>query len=183
MTEPRQLAVVREYLELIDALRARAMDLNVSRQEIDALSGLQPGYTSKLLGPVPIKKLGLGSLGPMLQALGLALAVVEDGDTSARYTARMPNRKHRMPAFGEHDLITYRKTRRALRKAARLGAKMRNEKLSGKKRSKLAKRAARVRWARKRKAERRARLAARAAKALQVAHPAPCASQSPLPNG
>lgn len=183
MSEPRQIAVVREYSELVDALRARALELNVSRSEIDAVSGLQSGYAAKLLAPVPIRNIGPMSFGPLLQALGLSLIVVEDQGSKERFVDRMPNRRHRMPSFGEHDIIEYRKTRRALRKAGRLGAKKRNENLSEKRRQKLARNAARSRWRRIRETQRRAKAAARDAKASQAAALEPCANQSPLPNG
>jgi hypothetical protein len=61
---PRALAEVHDYAGLHASLRARSDELAVSRAELDSLSGLQGGYCSKLLAPVPIKRLGMESLGP-----------------------------------------------------------------------------------------------------------------------
>jgi hypothetical protein len=47
----RTLAVVREYGQLLDALRFRQDELNVSRETLDEIAGLPQRYTSKLLAP------------------------------------------------------------------------------------------------------------------------------------
>jgi hypothetical protein len=44
----------------------------------DRISGLANGAVAKIIGPRPAKKLGITSLGAVLQTLGLILVVVED---------------------------------------------------------------------------------------------------------
>lgn len=74
----KPLFEIRRYQDLHAGLRRRAEDLNISRLVIDEIGGLQPGYSSKLLAPDPIKNLGAKTLGGMLRALGLKLIAVED---------------------------------------------------------------------------------------------------------
>lgn len=85
----RELAIVRDYDDLHAVLRARADELNVSRLTIDHVAGLQDGYTAKLLAPVPLKRVGAISMGPLLAALGLALVVVEDPEALERVSSRL----------------------------------------------------------------------------------------------
>ena len=59
-------------------LRQRSDDLKISRLTIDEISGLQCGYSAKLLCSQPVRGLGKTSLGPILGAMGLALVVIED---------------------------------------------------------------------------------------------------------
>jgi hypothetical protein len=84
----RPLAVVCDYAQLHAALRRPAEEIGISRVEIDRLAGLADGHASKLLSPVPIKKLGHISLGPILSVLGLKIALIEDPEAVAR-TIRM----------------------------------------------------------------------------------------------
>lgn len=93
MTEPRRIAIVSDYDGLIDALRKRIGELGLTNQTIDEITGLQPGYSGKLLGDAQIKKLGPLSFGTMLQALGLALVVVEDHAALARVAGRHEKRE------------------------------------------------------------------------------------------
>jgi hypothetical protein len=83
----RPIALVREYGELIQGLRDRAEELNVSRETLDAVSGLQSGYTAKLL--VGLKGLGRVSLGPLLGSMGLVIVLAEDQDALARVRHRL----------------------------------------------------------------------------------------------
>jgi hypothetical protein len=74
----RELAVVHDYDGLRIALRARAEQLDISRLEIDRISGVANGYSSAVLSNTPRKRIGPANLGPILAALGLKLVVVED---------------------------------------------------------------------------------------------------------
>src|SRR4051794_38656581 len=91
------LAIVRDYKELIAAIRARRDALDITHETIDAVAGLQAGYTSKLLVDPPMKCAGRVSLGAMLGALGLMLLVVEDPAALERVRARLTKRKYRRP--------------------------------------------------------------------------------------
>src|SRR6185437_5988437 len=84
MTKPCQPASrpfyreVSDYAGLRDALRARVEQLNVSRNCLDSAAGLAPGYVGKLLGPYSSRKIGGISLGLLVQAAGLKMALVDD---------------------------------------------------------------------------------------------------------
>jgi hypothetical protein len=86
-------APIRSVPELVDALRRRRDELNISHETIDNIAGLQPGYTSKLLAPVPIKNLGQMSLPSILGALGLVLVAVPDPEQVAKVAPRWQKRK------------------------------------------------------------------------------------------
>lgn len=58
MIDRLELAIVRDYDELRVALRARCEQLNISRLEIDRLSGLPNGYASTVLSNAPRKRIG-----------------------------------------------------------------------------------------------------------------------------
>jgi hypothetical protein len=90
---PRQLAVIHDYDELLAAIRARRDELQITHETIDDVSGLQPGYTSKLFAPRPIRHLHSVSLGLVLGALGLAIVLVEDQIALARVSGRLVKRE------------------------------------------------------------------------------------------
>jgi hypothetical protein len=77
-------AIVRSYQDLHVALRERADELELSREMLDKRTGLADGACGQILAPTPMKRLGAVSMGPMLGALGLALAVVEDPEAVER---------------------------------------------------------------------------------------------------
>jgi hypothetical protein len=146
-TEPRQLAIVRDYDSLHVALRARADELNVSRESIDDAAGFQSGYSGKLLAGTPIKRLGAVTMGPMLTVLGLMLVVVEDPDAIERFTTRLTKREH---AGNDVLAVGRRKKRRRYPKLGpEWGRRMRARQMllqSATKRKQIARKAARARW-------------------------------------
>jgi hypothetical protein len=90
----RPIAVVSDYRGLVSALRARADELDVSNETLDATTGLAHGYCGKLLGLHLRKPLGRVSLGVLLTPLGVKLVVVEDPEALARVRGRLTRRKH-----------------------------------------------------------------------------------------
>jgi hypothetical protein len=90
------------YAQLLDVLRARKNELNISFETLDALSGLQNGYSAKLIGPSVTRRLGEVSLGCLLGALCLKLTVQPDPVALARIKHRLTPRKasfaHSRPA-------------------------------------------------------------------------------------
>jgi hypothetical protein len=141
---PRALAEIRDYAELHDALRARVDQLSVSRSELDSLSGLQGGYCGKLLAPVPIKRLGMQSLGPLLTVLGVKLIMVEDSDALRRIGPRL---KKRNDASVRYASGRARKKRKLGPEWGKLMAARRVLSQSPSERSQIARRAAVIRWA------------------------------------
>jgi hypothetical protein len=147
----KPLATVRTYDELNAALRARADALDISRETIDAISGLQNGYAGKLLAPIPIRTLSRVSLGAMLGALGLKLIVVEDVETLQKIEKRLAKRRRHDNA-GSAMLATKRRKRRAFPRGNEHARLMRLRQIanqSPEKRSQIARRAALIRWGRK----------------------------------
>lgn len=152
-------APIRDYPDLVQALRSRRDALNISHETIDSISGLQPGYTSKLLAPKPIKNLGPMSLGSLLGALGLKLVAVEDMEQTERVSARWQKRKRPQkivvgPLLASALSITENRLE-YMRKIGSKGGKMGGSK-GGKRRLKTMKKrarqavashAARMRWA------------------------------------
>lgn len=71
----------RTYQELWAAFVARAEQLAMTREEMDAAAGLPSGYGGTLFAPAQVKKMGLSSLSALCGVLKLKLIVVEDGPT------------------------------------------------------------------------------------------------------
>jgi hypothetical protein len=83
--------MISDYAQLIDALRDRAVEMQISRFDIDDIAGLTGGHAGKLLSSQPSKTFGPKSMGPMLKVLGLRIVLVEDtGLTKATESSRTP---------------------------------------------------------------------------------------------
>lgn len=157
-------APIRSMPELIEALRARRDALNISHETIDAISGLQAGYTSKLLAPQPIKGLGAMSLGALMGALAVGLLLVDDPEQRARVEPRWQKRKRPQKLIGQASQASiaaevqenpapqpvYR-SREFMKRISKLGAskggKRRAQTMSKRARQRAATHAARMRWA------------------------------------
>jgi hypothetical protein len=87
------LAEITDYDSLIQALRARANELSISRETIDNLAGLPDRYANKVLSTGGRKRIGMQSLGLLLGALGLKLIAVPDEEALARNRSRMVPRQ------------------------------------------------------------------------------------------
>jgi hypothetical protein len=80
---------IRNYGDLIRALRCRQHHLNISLHTLDQIAGLPLGYCAKILGPGQVKHLGPISFQSLLGALGCRLALVEDPEAMARIRSRL----------------------------------------------------------------------------------------------
>lgn len=143
MSESRVIATVATYDELIDALRERVRELNVSHATLDDVAGLPARYVSKLLADPAPKRLGLTSMGPLLGALGVELIVVESADAMRRIANQLDPRQRQL-ADGKSAPVVIRLGRRKLKRLASLGGKARAAKLSAKQRRMIARRAGRA---------------------------------------
>lgn len=160
-------APIRSMPELIQALRARRDELQLTHETIDAVSGLQPGYTSKLLAPKPIKNLGPMSFEMLLGALGVAVVVVEDPEQIARVSRQWTKRRAPLrkplalppPSISASISASIAQEIQVTPALQRLlhnpewmkeigikGGKARGMKLSPRRRRQIAKKAAAVRW-------------------------------------
>ena len=141
--------MVADEVALIHALRARADELNVSRQEIDRVAGLTPGLASKLLSIPPIRYFGpltsSVAFWSMIGCLGLAVHLIEDEAAGARFSAQMDKRNGksvRTRARLLNSRIPWLFTPEMARNLAMLGMLS----MTPKQRTKRAKTAAKARW-------------------------------------
>lgn len=144
--------------DLVNALRARMEDVNVSRAELDAELDLPGGYTSKRLTLPQMKYYGRDAFWNTAEALGLAVILVEDPTAKARYAARM-KRRSRPQAISGPDHWRNARTLSILREIAskngELGAQRYMQKVGKRRRKQIARNAAVIRWERVRAAVRR----------------------------
>src|SRR5436189_1385293 len=92
--------VVYHYPAFIEAIRDRTAELEISRLETDRIAGLPTGYSGKILSRNPKKRLGMHSLGPLLETLGLIVMIVEDPAARDRTLARRTPVESRNQRFG-----------------------------------------------------------------------------------
>jgi hypothetical protein len=161
--QPPLTQPIRSMPELIDAIRARRDELNLSHETIDSISGMPNGYTSKLLAPKPIRGFGYESFGAVLGALGLAVTVMPDAESTKRVQNRWVKRKRpqklpsaSIPASIDNEVpaelhVTPELQRLLndpayMKKLAIRGGNVRSYRLSARRRRQIAKAAARARW-------------------------------------
>lgn len=77
-----------DYPALVKTLRERSEQMEISRPELDRIAGLADGYAGKVLAVDSVKRLGLQTLGPVLESLGLILVAVEDPAARDKTLAR-----------------------------------------------------------------------------------------------
>ncbi|MGY4371119.1 hypothetical protein ACVW1A_007184 [Bradyrhizobium sp. LB1.3] len=93
--KPRMIA---DREQLLQVVRDRRDELNISHETLDAITGLQGGYVSKLLADPPMRGFGEMSLQALLDALGMRIAfavIMEDPEQAARVRGRWRPRKRR----------------------------------------------------------------------------------------
>src|SRR5436853_70655 len=78
--------------ELLDVLRERVAELQISHETLDAVAGWQSGYASKLLCNPPMKRISPFMTYLALQALGLRMIISEDAEALARVKLRLARR-------------------------------------------------------------------------------------------
>jgi hypothetical protein len=142
------LGEVASYSDLHRLLRGRANELGLSRESLDAVSGLQPGYSAKLLSPRPQKRLGVTSLPLLLEALAVRLILVADDEKAADLHKRITLHPRKASAVRNAVVHIQQFTRRRFQKMGRKGGALSRAYMPRKKATALAKRAARVRWKR-----------------------------------
>jgi hypothetical protein len=132
---PRVLADICSYEQMLEALRARVTELNVSGEAAEAYCGLPRGYFSKLIGAHPVRRLGMTSFEPVLAGLGLRLLVIEDPQATARLKSRV---KPRNGSFARRvSLYVNGITDRKWARIQKLGRQARWKKLTKQQRSEI----------------------------------------------
>jgi hypothetical protein len=134
---------------LLAAIRRRINELEVSYETVEAVNGIQSGYTTKILGNPPAKRVQLYTAFLLIEALGLRVRLEEDPDLAERlrhwWTKRRLTKAVMLPAgrIKEFPPDFYRYI-------SRLGNEARSRKISPSRRSELARHAAMARWRRHR---------------------------------
>jgi hypothetical protein len=162
---------IRSMPELIEALRKRKEELQLTNMTIDHVSGMQPGYTSKLLAPKPIKNLGPVSFEAILATLGLCVQVVEDPESVKRFSnqwtkrvrptrspkllpspSMSPSIENQVPSVIEVTPAIGRLIRNPewMKEIGLRGNQIRNATMSSWKRKVIARKAAKARWGKER---------------------------------
>lgn len=153
MTEP--LATIRDYQQLLDALRARIDQLGITLDQVDEIGGLPSRYASKILARVkiPQRKIGMQSLGPILGVLGLKLLAVQDDEMLTRIGHRLKQRRRRKSNDAGCVMLAVKNSNRrgfspfvASPEFARMARAKQVVTQSPEIRSKVARKAARARW-------------------------------------
>ncbi len=159
MSEPRQIAVVRDSQEAQCAFRERAEELKIPREVLDELTGLPKGYSGKVLANPPAKGLGYVSFWTMLGALGLTVILVEDAKRMVRVNATTKRQGHYPEKRNWRNAKALSMMLENARKGGKIGAKARMVKLTAAHRSQIARTAANARWLAWRSAKRAEQLA------------------------
>lgn len=167
MNEP--LASFTDYDGLRRALNACRERRDISLERMDEITGAPSGYFAKLLGPRPIKRIGLQSLGWALGGLGIKAVFVDDPEALAMVEARFTARDvpHLKSVRGDAVHVTL--SRGFLRKIGATGGANSRKNLGKRKVRQLAKRAAMARWS---KVKSKAKEQARRARQRKAAHAA-----------
>jgi hypothetical protein len=142
---PRIVATFDSYAGMLEAIRARVSELQIHGERFDVHVGLPEGYLSKLAGARPIRRLGMVSLAPVLNGLGLRCQFIEDPEATDRLknhvAPRNPSYVRAMPAAAS---IVF--TARQLIRIRRAGGRARMAQMTAKQRSALGRKAAAARW-------------------------------------
>lgn len=138
MTEP--IAEFSDYEGLRKALNVvRESKRDMSFELLDEITGAPKGYFSKVLGPRPVKRIGLHSLAWALGGLGVKCIMVEDPEALARVQSRFRNRDRAHLASVHNGAVRVQINRGFLRKIGAKGGKNSRKNLSKKQRKKLGK--------------------------------------------
>jgi hypothetical protein len=78
---------------LLDAVRKRIAELDISYETVEAIAGLQGGYLAKIIGSPPMKRVQLWTAFLLIEALGLRVKLEEDPELTEKLRHRYVKRK------------------------------------------------------------------------------------------
>lgn len=164
--QPRVIAVVHDYHELLAAWRTWKDTNNWSYAQLDIVIGCADGYSGKIMGESNTRALSRESFGEFLEGLGLELVVQVNNAKLARIQALLNSRDEaerqqnqvRKPHASHAGT---RMIRRVFKHISKKAGRARMQKLSKRKRVELARLAAHARWVKPSPYSLRARKAAR----------------------
>jgi hypothetical protein len=129
---PRTLAVFSDYDGMLAAVRTRVRELEIAGADFDAFAGLPSGYLSKLTGERPVRRIGMTSMGPLFDALGIYCVMFEDPNATTRLKHRV---RRRNGSFVRPTYKLHVTTDRQWRRIQKLGRMARWQKLTKQQRS------------------------------------------------
>jgi hypothetical protein len=91
----------RSYADLLAAVRERMAELQLSHLSVDELSGVQVGYSSKIIGPRPSRTFGPVSFS-IFGALALRVTVEVDEEQAERMRHRWVPKETGSPHLVRH---------------------------------------------------------------------------------
>jgi hypothetical protein len=134
-----------DYAGMLDTLRSRVQELQIQGERFEDFSGLPTGYLSKLIGVRPVRRIGMTSLGPLFNALGIYCIVVENPIATERLKNRLRPRNN---AYMRRSYTLRTLTDRQWSRIQKLGRKARWKKLSKTERSDIMRAVSFKRWGR-----------------------------------
>jgi hypothetical protein len=143
---PRIIAEFNDYPGLIAGIRERVNELNVPLELLDEIAGLPTRYVSKILGPAQVRRFSMQSLAPLLGALGIRCAFLEDPETIARFGSRLRRRMHNSASLAV--VHPPNRPKAFYQKMGRVGGPRSRLNMSKRKASQLGRKAAYARWSR-----------------------------------
>lgn len=138
---PRILGTVSHYAQLLDLIRTRVAELEITHETLDHVAGLQPGYASKLLCEPPMRRMGPLTLFLVLDALGMSIMITTDPVSFDRVRSRLTKRRtprRRLLSSGKQGPVIIYLERDFLRQIASKGGLARTAKLGSLQRQAIA---------------------------------------------
>jgi hypothetical protein len=146
MTDERCIGRFNDYEGFLACLRARAAELQIATSgHANVIAGLPDKYLQKILGPNPVRRVGMTSLGGVLGILGAELWLVESPKAFRQFTSRIPKRDERLVRTTAKYVTT--RTRRHYQKIGRNGGSRRRDNMPPADRVLASRKAANARWA------------------------------------
>lgn len=170
------LGSAQSYDELIEALRARKAQLELSDSMVDLIGGLTRGHTEKILGPSRTKKLSPMTIDVLLATLAVKICLIEDVEAAkvmeGRWEERVANHVRSTANRASQRIVAQAKPH-IFRDLGKKSAPARMRCLTAEHRSRIARKAAKSRWKKH-----------KSASALPIAADAPPSgdAQSPTPS-
>jgi hypothetical protein len=140
--EPRVIGEFASYEDMLAVIRQRVQELSINGERFDEYAGLPRGYLSKLVGANPVRRLGMTSLAPVLNGLGLKGLLAIDEAATKRLRDRVPPRNSSYVRAAPSIILTVR----FFKKIGRLGAQARVDNTTKEQRQEWARNAAIARW-------------------------------------
>lgn len=132
--------IITDPASMLDALRTRIAELQLSYESVDDLAGLADRYCCKLMTQPPMRQLGRISYWVLPQALGLRIVLEPDPDLCRRMAPRWQKRIRPRPALaGKMKVTTSSFGHVTLTAISRMGGEARAQKLSARRRRQIAK--------------------------------------------